>query len=189
MMSEGADNSAPPLPHAGGVGARFRLGRPTARARDLRNNPTEAEKLLWSRLRKSQLGGLTFTRQLPISGHFADFACRSARLVVELDGSQHAEMSEEDAERTRRIEAAGYRVLRFWNNQLTSNMDGVLAAILAAAFPDGEREPTPQPPPASGQGEQKEEKTARASSASPPASGRGPRGGRPASSRNVGGES
>jgi very-short-patch-repair endonuclease len=171
------------------VGARFKLGRPTARARDLRNNPTQAEKLLWSRLRKSQLGGLAFTRQLPIAGHFADFACRSAKLVVELDGSQHTKMSEADAERTRRIEAAGYRVLRFWNNQLTSNMDGVLTAILAAAFPNGKREPTPQPPPASGQGEQKKKQEGSAISTSPPASGRGPRGGRPTSSRNVGGES
>ena len=171
------------------MGARFRLGRPTARARTLRNNPTAAEKLLWSRLRRAQLCGLAFTRQLPIAGHFADFACRSAKLVVELDGSQHAEMSEGDAQRTRRIEAAGYRVLRFWNNDLTSNMDGVLTAILAAAFPNGEREPTPQPPPASGQGEQKEEETDRTSSASPHARGRGPRGGRPASSRNVGSDS
>lgn len=134
------------------MGPRFRLDRPTARARELRNDPTAAEELLWSKLRKSQLGGLKFSRQMPIAGHLADFACRKAKLVVELDGSQHADMAAADAERTRRIEAEGYRVLRFWNNDLTSNMEGVLQAILAAALPDGERGPTPQPPPARGRG-------------------------------------
>ncbi|MET3722881.1 endonuclease domain-containing protein [Sphingomonas trueperi] len=134
------------------MGPRFRLDRPTERARKLRNDPTAAEELLWSKLRKSQLGGFKFSRQMPIAGHFADFACRKAKLVVELDGSQHAEMTAADAERTRRIEAEGYRVLRFWNNDLTSNMEGVLQAILTAASPGGERGPTPQPPPASGRG-------------------------------------
>ena len=153
-MEDGADDSAPHLPQAGGdrgVGARFRLGRPTEKARELRNNATAAEDLLWSKLRKSQLGGLTFTRQLPVAGYFGDLGCRKAKLIVELDGSQHIE-SAADIERTRRIEAEGYRVIRFWNNDLTSNMDGVLSAILAAAFPDGERVPTPQPPPASERG-------------------------------------
>ena len=133
------------------MGPRFRLERPTRRARELRNSATEAEKLLWSRLRRSQLGGLKFSRQMPIAGHFADFVCRSARLVVELDGSQHLENAEADAARTHRIEAAGYRVLRFWNNDLTSNMDGVLETILKAAREAG-RGPTPQPPPAGGRG-------------------------------------
>ncbi len=141
------------------MGPRYRLGRPTERARGLRNNPTAAEELLWSRLRKSQLGGLKFSRQMPIAGHFADFACRSVKLVVELDGSQHGDMSDGDAERTRRIEALGYKVIRFWNNDLTTNMAGVLEAILAAARGhergvayEGGRVPTPQPPPASGRG-------------------------------------
>ena len=134
------------------MGPRYRLDRPTGRARNLRNNSTEAENLLWSRLRRSQLGGLKFTRQLPIAGHFADFACRSARLVIELDGSQHLDMTAQDEARTRRIEAEGYRVIRFWNNDLTTNMDGVLETILAAALANGERTATPQPPPASGRG-------------------------------------
>ncbi|MBO9622782.1 MAG: endonuclease domain-containing protein [Sphingomonas sp.] len=189
-MKKDGDSSALPLPLAGGdrgVGprspranpaggnpsssARFRLGRPTQRARELRNNSTAAEALLWSKLRKSQLAGL-FTRQLPVAGLFGDFGCRSARLIVELDGSQHVEAAEADAERTRRIEAEGYRVIRFWNNDLTSNMDGVLQAILLAALPRGERGPTPQPPPASGRGS-----ADGAPIASPPARGRGPRGG------------
>ncbi|WP_431470437.1 endonuclease domain-containing protein [Sphingosinithalassobacter sp. LHW66-3] len=133
------------------MGPRHRLERPTARARELRNDPTAAEALLWSKLRRSQLAGLKFTRQRPIAGHFADFACRQAKLVIELDGSQHQERTAEDAERTRRIEAAGYRVIRFWNSDL-GNIDGVLEAILAAAGRCGARAPTPQPPPAHGRG-------------------------------------
>ncbi|HVJ02363.1 MAG TPA: DUF559 domain-containing protein [Sphingomonas sp.] len=165
------------------MGPRFRLGRPTQRARELRNNPTAAEELLWSKLRRSQLAGLKFTRQLPVAGHFGDFGCRSAKLIVELDGGQHVQAAEADAERTRRIEAEGYRVIRFWNNDLTSNMDGVLQAILDAALPGEERAPTPQPPPARGRGS-----ADGASIASPPACGRGPRGGPPATTRDPGEE-
>ena len=133
------------------MGPRFRLDRPTEEARALRNNATLHEAMLWRRLKASQLEGLKFTRQLPIAGYKADFACRSHRLVVELDGSQHADAVEYDAARSRAIERAGYRVIRFWNNDLTSNMDGVLETILTAAR-DLEREPTPQPPPACGRG-------------------------------------
>jgi len=143
-----------PLPRAGGdrgVGARFRLGRPTALARKLRNNANEIEALLWSRLRRSQLGGLKFSRQIPIAGFVADFVCRSACLVIELDGSQHAEAITYDARRTQAIEAEGYRVIRFWNSDVLTNMDGVLEIILNAAS-GGERAPTPQPPPASERG-------------------------------------
>lgn len=186
MVGDGED-SALPLPKAGGdrgVGPRFRLDRPTEKARALRNNPTAAEELLWSRLRKSQLGGLTFMRQIPVAGYFGDFGCRKAKLVVELDGSQHLD-SAADEERTRRIESEGYRVIRFWNNDLTPNMEGVLQTILAAAFPNGERAPTPQPPPASERGSRtRASRTARSrrrsdgpTGASPPASGRGSRGG------------
>lgn len=194
-MEDGGSDSALPLPLAGGdrgVGsrspqpkpARFRLERPTERGRQLRNDPTAAEELLWSRLRRSQLGGLKFTRQLPIAGHFADFACRAPRLVVELDGSQHVTACEADAERSRRIEAQGYHLVRFWNNDLTSNMEGVLEAILAAAVACGWRGPTPQPPPASGRGSRsRATRSARSRSAdgtaggSSPTSGREPRGG------------
>ena len=133
------------------MGPRFRLGRPTEEARALRNNATLHEAMLWRRLKASQLEGLKFTRQLPIAGYKADFACRSHRLVVELDGSQHADAVEYDATRTRAIEMAGYGVIRFWNNELTSNMAGVLETIASAAI-GTERVPTPQPPPASGRG-------------------------------------
>ncbi|MEP7007211.1 MAG: DUF559 domain-containing protein [Sphingomonas bacterium] len=126
------------------MGARFRLGRPTERARELRNELTLHEELLWLRLKGGRLNGLKFSRQMPIAGYFGDFVCRRAKLIVELDGGQHADAEAYDAERTRSIEAAGYRVIRFWNNDLTSNMDGVLETIVAAADVAG-REPTPGP--------------------------------------------
>ena len=158
------------------MGSRFKLGRPTAEVRALRNNPTPHETMLWLQLKGSRLVGLKFSRQMPIAGYRVDFVCRSRRLVVELDGSQHAEALEYDAGRTRAIEQAGYRVIRFWNNDLTSNMDGVLETIAAAAL-GSDREPTPPPPPASGKGEQKNGATI----AAPPACGSGPGGGRPQS--------
>jgi crossover junction endodeoxyribonuclease RuvC len=90
------------------------------------------------------LNGLKFSRQMPIAGYFGDFVCRARRLVVELDGSQHAEADAYDVERTSALERAGYRVIRLWNNDLTSNMDGVLETIANAAGLAG-REPTPNP--------------------------------------------
>ncbi|MGH6617777.1 endonuclease domain-containing protein [Sphingomonas sp.] len=105
---------------------------------------------MWQQLKSGRLNGLKFSRQLPIAGYFGDFVCRSCKLVVELDGSQHLEADTRDAERTAAIEAAGYRVIRFWNNDLTANMEGVLEAIANAAI-QVDREPTPAPP-ASGRG-------------------------------------
>ncbi|MGY4397950.1 very-short-patch-repair endonuclease [Sphingomonas sp. UYAg733] len=141
------DALLPPPPLAGGdrgVGPRFRLGRPTARARDLRNNATLHEQMLWQQLKGGRLNGLKFSRQIPIAGYFADFVCRSHRLFVELDGNQHVDALGHDEARTRAIEAAGYRVIRFWNNDLTENMDGVLETIVNAAMV-ADREPTPCP--------------------------------------------
>jgi very-short-patch-repair endonuclease len=103
--------------------------RLTPVARRLRREMTDTEALLWSRLRGQQLGA-KFTKQFPIGDAVADFACRSAKLVVELDGGQHALATEADAERTRMIEARGYVVVRFWNSDVMSNMDGVLETIL-----------------------------------------------------------
>ena len=104
--------------------------RLTPIARKLRNDPTEAEKRLWGRLRGKQLG-VQFTRQFPIGGAVVDFACRSARLAIELDGGQHADSPSDEA-RTRMIEAHGYLVLRFWNNDVLGNTDGVLLRIAEA---------------------------------------------------------
>ncbi|MBB3980988.1 BirA family biotin operon repressor/biotin-[acetyl-CoA-carboxylase] ligase [Sphingobium fontiphilum] len=104
--------------------------RLTSVARKLRRDPTEAEKMLWARLRAGQVDGFKFVRQFPIGPHVADFACRSAKLVVELDGGQHA-MSEADTARTKLIEAHGYHVIRFWNYDVLSNIDGVLETIVS----------------------------------------------------------
>ena len=104
--------------------------RLTGTARKLRGDPTEAEKALWTRLRVGQVDGFKFVRQFPIGAHVADFACRGARLVIELDGGQHA-IGDSDAARTALIEAHGYRVIRFWNHDLLANMDGVLESIRA----------------------------------------------------------
>ena len=104
--------------------------RLTPRARALRRRMTDAEILLWSRLRAGQLNGRSFTKQFPIGDAVADFVCRSAKLVVELDGGQHAKISEADAARTKLIEAHGYRVIRYWNSEVMENLDGVLQDIL-----------------------------------------------------------
>ena len=101
-MDEG-DALLPPLPLAGGdrgVGARFKLGRPTARAKALRNEATLHEQLLWRQLKGRRLVGLKFTRQMPIAGYIVDFACREHTLAVELDGSQHGDAVTYDAART-----------------------------------------------------------------------------------------
>ncbi|QUL38796.1 endonuclease domain-containing protein [Erythrobacter sp. JK5] len=100
--------------------------RLTGVARKLRNDPTEAEKRLWSHLRASRMGA-KFVRQSPIGDFIADFACRSLRIAIELDGGQHT--AEADAARTQIIEAHGYRVIRFWNHEVLENTDGVLEAI------------------------------------------------------------
>ncbi len=100
----------------------------TDRARTLRRQATAAETRLWQRLRARQVAEAKFVRQYPIGPYFADFCCRAARLVVEVDGGQHAD-DPRDALRTHAIEAAGYVVLRFWNDDALTNTDGVLAEI------------------------------------------------------------
>jgi len=102
---------------------------PSQRARALRQRQTDAERLLWSRLRARQLDGIKFRRQFPIGPFFADFCSTERKIVIELDGGQHAEQLPEDAERTRRIAELGYRMLRFWNNDVLENIDGVLESI------------------------------------------------------------
>jgi len=102
--------------------------RLTSLARKLRNEPTEAERRLWLHVRASQFCGQKFTRQCQIGGFIVDFACRSLRLAIELDGGQHA-TSTADAGRTEIIEAHGYRVIRFWNNEVLGNTDDVLQVI------------------------------------------------------------
>jgi very-short-patch-repair endonuclease len=94
----------------------------------LRRNQTDAERLLWARLRDRRLHNTKFRRQVAIQGYFIDFACDSAKLIIELDDGQHLE-NEADARRTEILEMAGYSVLRFWNNNVMTNLDGVLQRI------------------------------------------------------------
>src|SRR5215472_12057809 len=95
-------------------------------AKRLRRTQTDAERVLWFRLRDRRLAGWKFKRQVPIDRVFVDFFCADAKLIVELDGGQHDSNREKDAERTRDLEAMGYFVLRFWNNDVMRNTDGVV---------------------------------------------------------------
>ncbi|HUC60901.1 MAG TPA: endonuclease domain-containing protein [Alphaproteobacteria bacterium] len=98
-------------------------------ARRLRKTPTDAEIRLWSRLRRNQLDGFRFRRQQPIGAYVVDFFCPEARLIIEVDGGQHAIDEVRDAKRTQWLEGRGYRVLRFWNNDVLGNTDGALGTI------------------------------------------------------------
>lgn len=138
-----------PSPHAGeGPGER---GRITQRqfAKTLRQSMTEAETLLWRHLRAHRLQGAKFRRQQPIGPYVVDFVHFGARLIVEADGGQH-NGEPADARRDAWLEAQGFRVLRFWNNDILQNTDAVLAVVLeavAVAFPL-----SPDPSPARGEG-------------------------------------
>jgi very-short-patch-repair endonuclease len=116
-----------------------------ATARRLREHTTEAEDRLWRRLRRLSVSGSHFRRQVPIGPYVVDFACLAVRLVVEVDGSQHAAANNmaRDAERTRWLEAEGYTVVRFWNSEITDNMDGVLTTLYAAIHGAANAEPQP----------------------------------------------
>jgi very-short-patch-repair endonuclease len=100
-------------------------------ARRLRHDATDAEQRLWYRLRARQIEGEKFVRQEPIGRYVVDFVCRELGLIVEVDGGQHA-TDEHDAARERWLIDEGYRVLRFWNNDVLANTDGVLETIAAA---------------------------------------------------------
>jgi very-short-patch-repair endonuclease len=103
-----------------------------SRARKLRRNLTDVENKLWSQLRARQFSGVKFRRQHPIGPFIVDFCCVERGLVVELDGGHHAEPSAADERRTRLIKRSGYRVLRFWDNEVLSNFYGVLERISEA---------------------------------------------------------
>jgi very-short-patch-repair endonuclease len=110
--------------------------RKTGIARRLRQNSTIAEQRLWHRLRSRSLYGMKFVRQGPIGPYFVDFVCRERRLIVEVDGGQHCENAG-DAVRDQWLNGHGYQVLRFWNNDVLGNIDGVLEAIANALPSDG----------------------------------------------------
>ena len=101
--------------------------RPTARARELRNNATDSERALWQAISARKVAGVRFNRQVPVGPFICDFLARSIGLIIEVDGRQHS--METDALRTRYLETKGYRVLRFWNNDVLSNLEGVIAEI------------------------------------------------------------
>jgi len=105
------------------------LGRTKARA--LRRSATGAEPKLWLLLRGRRLNGWKFRRQVPIERFVPDFACVEGKLIVELDGSQHAETEQADTQRTQMLEREGWRVVRFWNQDVMLDEEGVLATILS----------------------------------------------------------
>jgi len=117
------------------------------RARAMRATPTEAERKLWWHLRhRLPIANTHFRRQVRLGTYIVDFASHAARIVIEVDGGQHAERSSADAMRTRFLEAEGYRVLRYWNNDVLTNIDGVLEDIHRAIAVT----PTPNPSPPKG---------------------------------------
>ena len=118
-------------------------------ARQLRRTTTEAERALWQELRRGKIPGTRFRRQVPIGPYIADFACLKTKLVVELDGSQHADRTVYDDERTAFLNARNFRVLRFWNGQLFGECDAVIETIVwAVLHADWRQERDPPPSPA-----------------------------------------
>jgi very-short-patch-repair endonuclease len=113
----------------------------TSRARRLRRDATDAERKLWYRLRARSIDGAKFVRQESIGRYIVDLVCREQRLIIEVDGGQHA-TDMHDAARTQWLTARGYRVLRFWNNEVLANIDGVLEVIAGAL--NGEDDPRVQ---------------------------------------------
>ena len=119
-------------------------------ARQLRRMMTPAERKLWWHLREARFAGSHFRRQATIGNYFVDFCCHTSRLVIEVDGDSHAEGRGivADARRTEFLQSRGYRVLRFWNNDVRTNIEGVMT-IIASALASGKAQepPTPDPSP------------------------------------------
>jgi very-short-patch-repair endonuclease len=132
--AEAGDEVTSPLPRAGEGGAQRRVRAEGKKAnaavvsRKLRKASTEPEALLWGHLRNRHIDGFKFSRQYPIGLYFDDFVCREKALVVEVDGGQHSG-SPHDISRDRFIRSAGYAVLRYWNNEVTENLEGVLTTL------------------------------------------------------------
>jgi very-short-patch-repair endonuclease len=117
--------------------------RPTLRARTIRNNATDAERVLWQAISARKLAGIRFNRQVPIGPFICDFVARSIRLVIEVDGGQHD--ASVDAGRTAFLKQRGYRVLRFWNNDVLGNLDRVAAQIERVISAMMTQMPSPNP--------------------------------------------
>ncbi|MBV8063298.1 MAG: endonuclease domain-containing protein [Nevskia sp.] len=114
-------------------------------AKALRRQSTDAERKLWSRLRNRQIEDAKFRRQQPIGPYVVDFACMEHHLIVELDGGHHLEQLAEDEARTAFLKKEGYRVLRFWDNEVLAQTEGVLVAILEALAQAATPHPNPLP--------------------------------------------
>ena len=123
------------------------------RARSLRKRLTDAERLLWRHLRDRELDGWKFRRQYQVGAFIVDFICLEKNLVVEVDGGPHAENEESDIHRSAYLNKMGYRVLRFWNNEVMQETDGVLEAILAILANTDQNSPSPPPSPPFGERE------------------------------------
>jgi very-short-patch-repair endonuclease len=98
-------------------------------AKVLRKNFTDSERLLWKYLRAKQLEGCKFRRQEPIGKYIVDFVCQEKQIIIEVDGGQHSEEQERDSKRDSWLQGQGYKVLRFWNNEVLTNIEGVLEII------------------------------------------------------------
>ena len=105
------------------------ISKLTKFAKNLRKNATEAEALLWRRLRARQMVGVKFRRQQPIENFIVDFVSFEKRIVIELDGGQHVVQENEDKKRDELLKNSGFTILRFWNNEVLENLDGVLEVI------------------------------------------------------------
>src|SRR5262249_26771691 len=138
----------PPSPLRGRVGVRGKMSRD--HARQLRKNLTDTERFVWQRIRYRQLGGYKFRRQMSLGPYVVDFVCLECRLILELDGGQHAEQAAEDAIRTRWLQEQGFTVLRFWDHEAMRDWDAVAEVIRRHL-----RSSTPHPdPPPQGEREQ-----------------------------------
>lgn len=126
------------------------IGRTNAHARPLRRDATDAERRLWHHLRNRHLSGFKFRRQVTIGRCIADFACVECKLIVEADGGQHSD--DADRARTTYVAELGWRVLRFWNNDILQDTDSVLHAILDACNKAEGAKPSPNPLPLAGEG-------------------------------------
>jgi very-short-patch-repair endonuclease len=105
------------------------------KAKALRSNQTDAEQRLWYHLRAHRFMGLKFKRQKPVGRYIADFVCVEHRLIIELDGGQHAEEAAYDGQRDAWLRSQGYTVLRFWNNDVMQQLDSVLEQIASSLSP------------------------------------------------------
>ncbi len=147
------------------------MSRASTKARDLRRDPGRAERLCWELIRAHRMEGIKFRRQHVIGPYFADFACVSKRLVIEIDGHHHADQAEADARRTAFMEGLGWRVVRFAANEVVQNPEGIWASIQLLII-ESANPPLLTSPPSGG--EEHEEGLLKLLS---PARGRGGRGG------------